>query len=81
MSPFAGKRAYDKEMEEEANWLGPALLISDEAAMHIAAMGLTIAKASDMYGASEPLVQMRLERHRCLSTPCEPAALCLTAVG
>jgi Zn-dependent peptidase ImmA (M78 family) len=56
----SGKRAYDKEMEEEANWLGPALLISDEAAVHIAALGLTIAKASDMYGASEPLVRMRL---------------------
>ena len=56
----SGKRAYDKGMEEEANWLGPALLISDQAAMHIAAMGLTIAKASEMYGASEPLVQMRL---------------------
>ncbi|MCA1544695.1 protein of unknown function [Bradyrhizobium yuanmingense] len=51
---------YDKTMEEEANWLGPALLVSDEAAMHIAALSLTISKASDMYGASEPLVRMRL---------------------
>ncbi|MGY8635346.1 ImmA/IrrE family metallo-endopeptidase [Bradyrhizobium sp. 14AA] len=56
----SGTRNYDKTMEEEANWLGPALLVSDEAAMHIAALSLTISKASDMYGASEPLVRMRL---------------------
>lgn len=56
----SGMRNYDRAMEEEANWLGPALLVSDEAAMHIAALGLTIAKASDMYGVSEPLVRMRL---------------------
>jgi IrrE N-terminal-like domain len=56
----SGRRNYDKAMEEEANWLGPALLVSDEAAMHIAAVGLSIPKASDMYGASEPLVRMRL---------------------
>ncbi|NEU97021.1 ImmA/IrrE family metallo-endopeptidase [Bradyrhizobium uaiense] len=35
----SGTRKYDKAMEEEANWLGPALLVSDEAAMHIAALG------------------------------------------
>jgi Zn-dependent peptidase ImmA (M78 family) len=56
----SGRRNYDRAMEEEANWLGPALLVSDEAAMHIAALGLPISKASDMYGASEPLVRMRL---------------------
>jgi hypothetical protein len=31
-----------------------------EAATHIAALGLTISKASDMYGASEQLIRMRL---------------------
>jgi Zn-dependent peptidase ImmA (M78 family) len=56
----SGTRNYDNAMEEEANWLGPALLVSEEAAMHIAALGLTIPKASDMYGVSEPLVRMRL---------------------
>jgi hypothetical protein len=40
----SGTRNY-KTMEEEANWLGPALLVSEEAAMHIAALGLTISKA------------------------------------
>jgi Zn-dependent peptidase ImmA (M78 family) len=56
----AGSRYYDHGVEEEANWLGPALLISEEAAMHIARMKLPIAKASDVYGASEELVRMRL---------------------
>jgi Zn-dependent peptidase ImmA (M78 family) len=56
----SGTRNYDKTMEEEANWLGPALLVSEEAAMHIAALGLMISKASEMYGASEQLVRMRL---------------------
>ena len=55
-----GSRHYDHEIEEEANWLGPALLVSEEAAMHIARMKLPIAKASDVYGASEELVRMRL---------------------
>jgi Zn-dependent peptidase ImmA (M78 family) len=60
--PFdaAGSRHYDKDREDEANWLGPALLISDEAAMHIAARNLSIQAASDHFGASVPLIQMRL---------------------
>lgn len=56
----SGKRNYDKEMEAEANWLGPALLVSDEAAIHIAALDLTLAKASDVYGVSDQLIRMRL---------------------
>jgi Zn-dependent peptidase ImmA (M78 family) len=55
-----GSRFYDAVIEGEANWLGPALLVSEEAAMHIARLRLTIQKASDMYGASEELVRMRL---------------------
>jgi Zn-dependent peptidase ImmA (M78 family) len=55
-----GSRYYDRVIEEEANWLGPALLVSEEAAMHIARMKLPLAKASDVYGASEELVRMRL---------------------
>lgn len=60
--PFnaAGSRHYDKDREDEANWLGPALLGSDEAAMHIARRGMTLDAASDQYGASEDVVRMRL---------------------
>jgi Zn-dependent peptidase ImmA (M78 family) len=60
--PFnsAGSRHYDKDREDEANWLGPALLVSDEAAMFIADRGMAISAASDHYGASAMLIRMRL---------------------
>lgn len=55
-----GSRHYDRDIEDEANWLGPALLISEEAAIHIARMDLPVSRASDVYGASEEVVRMRL---------------------
>lgn len=55
-----GSRDYNPTLEEEANWLGPALLVSEEAALLIADRGLTISAASDRYGASEQVVRMRL---------------------
>jgi Zn-dependent peptidase ImmA (M78 family) len=55
-----GARFYDSIVEAEANWLGPALLVSEEAALHIARLRLPVSKASDIYGASEELVRMRL---------------------
>ena len=54
------KRIYDAEMEEEANWLGPALLISDEAALLIAQRGYSLEEASDLYNASIEVVRFRL---------------------
>lgn len=54
-----GNRHYEREIEEEASWLGPALLISDEAAVHIAAH-MTVAEASDHYSASREVVLMRV---------------------
>jgi Zn-dependent peptidase ImmA (M78 family) len=54
-----GNRHYEREIEEEANWLGPALLISDEAALRIAAR-MTIAEASEYYGATKEVVLMRV---------------------
>lgn len=55
-----GSRDYDSELEEEANWLGPALLVSDEAALYIAEKQMEIDVASDHYGASTDVVRMRL---------------------
>jgi Zn-dependent peptidase ImmA (M78 family) len=55
-----GSREYDEIIEAEANWLGPALLVSEEAALHIARRGIPVPKASDLYGCSEELVRMRL---------------------
>jgi Zn-dependent peptidase ImmA (M78 family) len=55
-----GVRSYDPAQEEEANWLGPALLISEEAALWIARQGMSKSEASDHYSATEEVVQMRL---------------------
>lgn len=50
----------DPTAEEEAKWLGPALLISEEAALHIARQKLSTESAAASYGVSEKLVTMRL---------------------
>ena len=55
-----GVRIFDRIQEAEANWLGPALLISDEAALYIVHQGLLHAVACEMYGVSIELLQMRL---------------------
>ncbi len=55
-----GCRNFDAQLEAEANWLGPALLVSREAALLIARQGLSLDKASKRYGVSKPVVRMRL---------------------
>ena len=60
--PFdaSGNRHYDDALEEEANWLGPALLISQEAAMHIAEQGYGVSAASNLFNVTEDIIRMRL---------------------
>jgi hypothetical protein len=55
-----GLRHYDPAQEEEANWLGPALLISEEAALWLVSNGLSKSEASDYFGATEEVIQMRI---------------------
>jgi Zn-dependent peptidase ImmA (M78 family) len=55
-----GCRDWDAVLEEEADWLGAALLISDEAAMHIAQSGMSNREAAEAYGVSEPMARMRI---------------------
>ncbi len=50
----------DSVAEEEARWMGPALLVSSEAALTIARQRLPLADASAHYGVSEQLMRMRL---------------------
>jgi IrrE N-terminal-like domain len=50
----------DPIAEEEAKWLGPSLLVSEDAALHIAKRKLAIADAAKTYGVSEKLMRMRL---------------------
>lgn len=54
-----GTRAHDGGVEAEANFLGGALLISNEAAVHIALNGFERA-AGDMYGVSQQMLDFRL---------------------
>lgn len=46
--------------EEEANWLGPALLISEEAALWIVRNGISKSEASAQYDVTEEVIQMRI---------------------
>lgn len=55
-----GLRHYDAAQEEEANWLGPALLISEEAALWIVRNGLSKSEASEEYEVTEEIIQMRV---------------------
>jgi Zn-dependent peptidase ImmA (M78 family) len=71
MEPFGdfGCRNFIKELEDEADWLGPALLISEEAALHIVKTGMTIPQAIDYYSVTKEVLSMRLNvtaaRRRC----------------
>lgn len=55
-----GCRNFNPNLEEEANWLGPALLISEEAALSIAMLGMSRARAASQYGCTQSIVRMRL---------------------
>lgn len=55
-----GCRNFNQEYEDEANWLGPALLISEEAALHIVKTGMTIDEAVEHYRVSKPVITMRI---------------------
>ena len=55
-----GCRHFDKNLEEQANWLGPALLISEEAALHIARLGWTVERAAIAYQVTEEVARFRL---------------------
>lgn len=55
-----GARHYNKEQEDEATWLGAALLISEEAAMYIVQIGSAYPNIQTKYGVSQDLLMMRL---------------------
>jgi hypothetical protein len=55
-----GCRNWNQDIEDEANFLSPLLLISDRAAVHIALNNLPIELAAEQYGVSVQLVRYRL---------------------
>jgi Zn-dependent peptidase ImmA (M78 family) len=56
----AGGRHFDCDLEDEANWLGPALLVSEEAALAVVQRSLNVRYAAGLYKVSPALMQMRL---------------------
>ena len=56
-----GARAWDSVAEEEAHWLGAALLVSDEAAFAVAASGGDLDAVARRYGVSRALLDFRLK--------------------
>lgn len=56
----SGKRHFDAVLEDEANWLGPALLVSEDAAVSIVRRRISLKSAAEEYGVSTQLMQMRL---------------------
>lgn len=56
----SGCRNLDRDIEDEASWLGPTILVSDEAALHIVRKAFDNEAACTMYGVSLPLLRMRI---------------------
>lgn len=55
-----GCREWDRTIEDEATWLGGALLITEQAALSIVRRRLTATEAAAIYGVSEQMVGYRL---------------------
>lgn len=56
----SGCRILDKDMEDEANWLGSVILIPDEAALHIVREAMDTRTACTTYVVSGPMLRMRI---------------------
>ncbi len=55
-----GCRYWSAEYEEEANWLGGALLVPEEAALLVVRRRISLAEAARDYGVSVRMMQYRL---------------------
>lgn len=53
---------FDKKQEEEAHWLGYALLISEEAALFIVQEGMSMDQTIEIYGVSRDLIEFRIRK-------------------
>ena len=55
-----GCRNWNADLEDEANFLGAALLVTEEAALEVVRRNLTIAHAAEIYGVTPKLMQWRI---------------------
>jgi Zn-dependent peptidase ImmA (M78 family) len=53
-------RSYNSKQEEEANWLGWALLLPREALLDAIRQKITSAKIAQLHNVSEALVEFRI---------------------
>ena len=54
--------SYDRQQEDEADWLAGALLLPRVALLRVGYEGINHAKHADEYGVSEQMLRMRLDR-------------------
>jgi Zn-dependent peptidase ImmA (M78 family) len=55
-----GQRFWNADMEDEANWLGAALLVPRDGALELARLGKRIDEIAANYGVSEQLCRWRV---------------------
>lgn len=62
--PFCkhGRRVFNQQLEDEANWLGPALLVSNGAAQWALRSGMNVEAAGRHFGVSRVLMRFRLNK-------------------
>ena len=56
----SGCRNFDLQLEQEASFLGPTLLVPKPAALRILWRGLSLGQAAQEYGVSESVIRMQL---------------------
>jgi Zn-dependent peptidase ImmA (M78 family) len=57
-----GQRAWNPEMEQEAHWLGAALLVPREGAWKMTRAGNSIDEIAELYGVSNSLCSWRIQQ-------------------
>lgn len=55
-----GCRYWNREVEDEANWLSGALLVPEEAALSVIRRGWSLAAASAHYGVTQSMMKFRI---------------------
>lgn len=57
-----GRRFWDTDVEEEANWLGAALLVPRSGALELFKAHRTVAQIADHFGVSQVLCEWRIRQ-------------------
>ena len=55
-----GCRYWDRELEDEANWLSGALLVPEEAAFQVVRRGWSLSEAASYYGVTPAMMEFRI---------------------